>query len=120
LVIVPLLLSGCISADPNMGMVTEAVTAIPVGESTSVSAYDLAEAMLRAGFSREKVLKDGPAVRNALATSGGAQIREGKFVSALFSVHSGRLFVTSRMRGTFVQTLGLERPDKLYVVKAPE
>jgi hypothetical protein len=120
LVILSLLLPGCISADPNMGMVSEAVTAIPVGESASVSAYDLAEAMLRAGFSREQVLKDGPAVRNALATSGGAQIRKGKFVDALFSVHSGRLFVTSRMRGTFVQTLGLDRPDKLYVVKAPE
>jgi hypothetical protein len=103
-----------------MGMVSEAVTAIPVGESASVSAYDLAEAMLRAGFSREQILKDGPGVRNALATSGGAQIRQGKFVAALFSVHSGRLFVTSRTRGTFVQTLGLDKPDELYVVKAPQ
>jgi hypothetical protein len=114
------LLSGCVSADPNIVMTQEAVTSIPVGESTAVSAYDLAAAMVRAGFSRDQILKDGPAVRNALATSGGAQIRDGKFVSALFSVHAGRLYVTSRTRGTFVQDLGMHQPGKFVAAEPPQ
>ncbi len=104
-VCVAALLSACVSADPNIVRTTEPVTAIPVGEAAEISAYDLAEAMVRAGFTREQILKEGPAVRNALATSGGAQIRDGKFVSALFSIHAGRLYVTSRDRGTFIQQL---------------
>lgn len=90
---------------------TEApVLAIPVGEAAEVSAADLAQAMVRAGFSREEILKHGPAVRNSLATSGGAQVRDGKVIGALFSIHAGQLYVTSRTRGTFVQPLGVHAP----------
>jgi len=100
-------LSGCTTAiDRSVALSTEPVTAISVGEATAVSAYDLAEAMLRAGFTREDILRYGPAIHDALATSGGAQVREGQIVSALFAVHSDQLYVTSRTRGTFVQPLG--------------
>lgn len=103
-------LSGCASIDRSIPLTKQSVTPITVGEAAAVSAHDLAEAMLRAGFSREQILRDGPAVRNALATSGGAQLRSGNMVEALFAVHGERLYVTSRTRGTFVQPLrGLSR-----------
>jgi hypothetical protein len=106
-----LALSGCASIDRSIALTKQSVIPITVGEVTAVSAHDLAEAMLRAGFSREQILRDGPAVRNALATSGGAQLRSGKLVEALFAVHGDRLYVTSRTRGTFVQPLrGVSRP----------
>ncbi len=98
-------LASCESIDPNVAMTEQAVTPITAGEAADISADDLVSAMLKAGFSREQILRDGPKVRDSLATSGGAQIREGQFVSALFSIHDGKLYVTSRVRGTFVQQL---------------
>ena len=98
-------LSACATTDPNVAQMEQTVTPMTVGEVADVSADDLAKAMLTAGFTAEQVLKHGPAVRNSLATSGGAQIRDGKFVAALFSIHSRQLYVTSRARGTFVQPL---------------
>ena len=100
-----LALSGCATIDRSIALTQQSVTPITAGEATGISAHDLAEAMLRAGFSREEILREGPAVRNALATSGGAQLREGNLVEALFAVHGDRLYVTSRTRGTFVQPL---------------
>jgi hypothetical protein len=100
-----LALGGCASVDRSVALTQEVETPITVGDAASISAHDLAEAMLRAGFTREQILRDGPAVRNALATSGGAQLRSGKMVEALFAVHGDRLYVTSRTRGTFVQPL---------------
>lgn len=99
-------LFGCGTIDRSVVLSTQAVTPITVGDPTAVSAEDLAAAMLRAGFSRDDILRLGPQVYDALATSGGAQVREGRLVSALFAVHSDRLYVTSRTRGTFVQPLG--------------
>ena len=61
--------------------------------------------MLRAGFDREAILEHGPAIRNALATGGSAQVTEGPIVDALFAVHAQQLYVTSRTRGTFVRPL---------------
>jgi hypothetical protein len=100
-----LALGGCATIDRSVALTQEIVTPITVGDASAISAHDLAEAMLRAGFTREQILRDGPAVRNALATSGGAQLRSGKLVEALFAVHGDRLYVTSRTRGTFVQPL---------------
>jgi hypothetical protein len=100
-----LALGGCATIDRSVALTQEIVTPITVGDASAISAHDLAEAMLRAGFTRAQILRDGPAVRNALATSGGAQLRSGKLVEALFAVHGDRLYVTSRTRGTFVQPL---------------
>lgn len=104
-----LALASCTLADPNVVMTQQAVTPVTAGEAADVSADDLVAAMLKAGFSREQILKDGPAVHKSLATSGGAQIRDGKFVSALFSIHAGKLYVTSRSRGTFMVDLPRRR-----------
>jgi hypothetical protein len=104
-----LLLAGCAAPmmDRSLTLAHQTVTPVTVGEATSVEARDLADAMLRAGFSPEQILADGPAVRNALATSGGAQVRYGKVAEAIFAIHGDDLYITSRTRGTFVVPLTL-------------
>jgi hypothetical protein len=102
LLVLMLGLGGCVSADQSVVLATQAVSAITVGDASAVSADELATAMLQAGFSDESILRYGPDVHEALATSGGAQIREGKVVEALFAIHGNQLYVTSRTRGTFV------------------
>ncbi|MGM0633383.1 MAG: hypothetical protein ACQETO_09435 [Pseudomonadota bacterium] len=99
-------LSSCSTLDPGMATIEAAVTPTTIGHAGQVEADDLAEAMLRAGFSRPFILKNGGAIRNALATAGGAQIRDGESVEAIFAVHLETLYVTSRRRGTFIQALG--------------
>lgn len=101
-----LTLAACTTVDENIARTTEPVTPITVGEATEVSAFDLAQAMLRAGFTRDQILLHGAAIHHALATSGGAQVRDGKMVGALLSIHAGQLYVSSRSRGTFMQPLG--------------
>lgn len=98
-------LSSCASVDSNVAMTTQPVTAIVSGEPTDIAADDLAEALVRAGFTPDFVIENGPSIRNALAASGGVQIRDKKVIAALMSVQAGKLYVTSRERGTFVQTL---------------
>jgi hypothetical protein len=97
--------AGCSSTDRSVALAKQEVTSIPAGEAAAVSAPMLAEAMLRAGFKKEEVIEYGPEVRNALATSGGAQVRKGHVTEALFAIHSDSLYVTSRARGTFVQPI---------------
>lgn len=99
------ILQGCTTTDRAVALTEETVTPLSAGEPTEVSAGTLAEAMLRAGFSREQILSDGPQVRNAIAQAGGAQVREGRMIAALFAIQDSRLIVTSRMRGTFVLPL---------------
>jgi hypothetical protein len=100
------LLAAC-AGDRSIKLAEQTVTPVTVGQATSVEARDLAEAMLRAGFSPEQIITDGPAVRNALATSGGAQVRYGKVAEAIFAIHGDELYITSRTRGTFVMPLTL-------------
>lgn len=97
---------GCASIDRSVALTDSVVIPITVGEAGAVSAHDLAVAMLRAGFTREEILSHGAAVRTALATSGGAQMRRDKIVEALFAIHADQLYVTSRTRGSFTQSLG--------------
>jgi len=104
-VLFALLLSSCASVDPNIAMTTNTVVPITSGEPSDVAAVDLAEAMVRAGFDPDFILEHGPAIRNALAMSGGVQIRDKHVIAALMSTQDGKLYVTSRERGTFVQTL---------------
>jgi hypothetical protein len=97
--------AGCSSLDRSVALAKQDVTQIAVGEAAAVPALLLAKVMLRAGFEEEAVLRYGPSIRNALATSGGAQVRMGHVTEALFAVHSERLYVTSRQRGTFVEPI---------------
>jgi hypothetical protein len=109
-IIAAVALSACASMDRSVALTEDVVVPFTAGDATDVPADALAEAMLRAGFTPEAVLAHGVAVHHALATSGGAQVRQNDVVEAMFAVHAGQLYVTSRMRGTFVQKLGEERP----------
>jgi hypothetical protein len=101
-VVALLVLGGCVAADQSVMLATQAVMPITVGDASAVSADELAAAMVQAGFADKDVLLYGPDVHEALATSGGAQVRIGKVVEALFAIHGNQLYVTSRTRGTFV------------------
>jgi hypothetical protein len=108
-----LALSACASIDRSVALSEAAVVPITAGEAADVPAAALAEAMLRAGFTPEEIIRHGPALHNALATSGGAQVRQARVVSAVFAIHSDALYVTSRTRGTFMQPLhGELHPDR--------
>jgi hypothetical protein len=107
-------LQGCASTDRSLALSVQTVTPIAVGEAADVSADVLAEALLRAGFTPQEILDHGTDVHHALATSGGVQVRQGQLVEALLAVHTGKLYVTSRTRGTFVLPL-----DTVAVVAAP-
>ncbi len=98
------LLSGCAGAISCSVLLTDqAIMPIANGSATHVAPSDLAQAMLRAGFTRDEILQYGPGIGEALATSGAAQVRRGKVVAALFAVNDGQLIVTSLDR--FVQPL---------------
>ena len=101
------LLSACATTkfDSNIPLTRESVTPLVVGEAADVSAIVLASAMIRAGFTDEQILREGPVDRNALATSGGAQVRDEESILALFSVQNGLLYVSSRERGTFTMRI---------------
>lgn len=103
-----LVLSACATTkfDSNIPLTSQPVTALVVGDSADVSAVVLASAMIKAGFTDEQILREGPSVRNALATSGGAQVRDEESILALFSVKDGLLYVSSRERGTFTMRIG--------------
>jgi hypothetical protein len=99
-------LAGCTTMDQSVALATQPVMAIAVGDARAVSPDDLASAMVGAGFAKDDILSYGPDVEQALASSGGAQVRQNKMVDALFAVHGDKLYVTSRTRGTFVMPLG--------------
>ena len=100
-----LTLAGCASTDRSIALSEEAVTPMTVGESRDVSADELAEALLRAGLTREHILQHGVDIRNALANSGGARVRITNLVEAMLAIHGDRLYVVSRTRGTFTVPL---------------
>lgn len=108
-----LVLSGCATFDESIAITQETVLPINAGDTAEVSALDLAEAMLRAGFEPPEILLHGPAVRNALAAAGGAQVRSGGGVQAMMTIHADRLYVASRTRGTFIIPLGARGRDRV-------
>jgi len=98
-------LGGCSGADWAVQRTTENVSSISVGDPGEVNATVLASAMLRAGFTRAEILDQGPRIRRALATKGGAEARRDGEMIALFSHKEGALYVTSAQSGTFVRQL---------------
>jgi hypothetical protein len=100
-----LVLAACGAMDSNVARFEEPVTAVQTDATADVPAIVLARALAEAGLSADQILEYGPAVRNALARSGGAQISEGATVLALVSVLDGRLYVVSGETGTVVLPL---------------
>ena len=99
------LLVGCAGIDGNVARFEADVQKITVGEPFAISARDLAAVMLQAGFTGEEILDYGPKVRNAIGTSGGAQINKDRYARAILTVQEGKLYVSSRDFGTFLREL---------------
>lgn len=80
---------------------------IPVSnrEVAALSAEDIVRVMLRAGFSDEQILELGTELRNELGLSGATQINVGDKVEAIFAVDGDYVYVSSRLRGSFIYDL---------------
>lgn len=101
LILAATLLSAC-AQDPNLKRSNETVSSLAVGDPGEVGAMTLAQAMMRAGFTRDEILDLGPGIRRSLARNGGAQAQRKGAIVALFSHKDGKLYVTSGHSGTFV------------------
>jgi NACalpha-BTF3-like transcription factor len=68
----------------------------------SLKADDIVLIMRQAGFSDEQILQLGTDLRNALLLSGAAQVKLRDKVEAIFAVHDNYVFITTRLRGSFI------------------
>ena len=101
------LLMGCRPIKwPEMGRPSEGLQVVGLSnrDVAALSSDDIVRIMRRAGFSDEQILKLGTELRNALLTSGAAQIKKGQ-VEAIYAVHGEYVFITTRLRGSFVYDL---------------
>ena len=78
------------------------VTPLSNQDVIAMSADDIIRIMRRAGFSDEQILQLGTDVRNALLLSGAAQVRLRDKVEVIFAVHDDYVFITTRLRGSFI------------------
>lgn len=67
-----------------------------------LTADDVVQLMRRAGFSDEQILELGTDLRNGLFHSGAAQVKRRDTLEAVFAVHGDYVFITTRLRGTFI------------------
>lgn len=68
----------------------------------ALDADDVVHVMRRAGFSDEQILALGTELRNALLYSGAVQVKLRDKVEAVFAVHGDYVFITTRLRGSFI------------------
>lgn len=68
----------------------------------ALDADDIVRLMRRAGFSDEQIIDAGTELRNSLATSGGASIRTGDRVQAVFAVDGNCVHVSSHQTGSAI------------------
>ena len=92
--------AGCTDRTPKFGVVS-----VDNQEVAALAAEDVVRVMLRAGFTNEQILELGTELRNELAFSGAVQINEEDKVQAILAVDSGYVYVSSRLRGSFIYDL---------------
>jgi hypothetical protein len=67
------------------------------------SADDIVAMMLKVGFSEQQIVEMGETLRNALVSSGAAEVRRGKEVGAIFAVYKNdTIFIQTRRGGTYI------------------
>ena len=73
-------------------------------EVIALSPDDIVNIMQRVGFLDEQIMELGTDLRNTLGTSGAAQLKiKGRDkIEATFAVHDGNLYISTRLRGTFI------------------
>jgi hypothetical protein len=97
-----LTVAACGAADSNVQRFEAPVTPVQTNETADVPALVLARGLAEAGLTRDQILEYGPATRNALARSGGAQIADGERVLVLVTILDQQLYVVSQEVGTVV------------------
>lgn len=70
----------------------------------TLSSDDIVRIMRRSGFSDDQILQLGTEVRNGLLLSGAVQVRKKK-VEAIFAVRGDYIYITTRLRGSFIYDL---------------
>jgi hypothetical protein len=77
---------------------------IPLGNQdvVALTATDVVQVMRRAGFSDDQILELGTELRSGLFHSGAVQIKLRDKVEAVFAVHGDYVFITTRLRGSFI------------------
>jgi len=87
-----------------VGCTHNQVQVIPASnrQVAALSADDIVRVMRQAGFSDEQTLEFGTDLRNGLALSGAAQIKVDDKVEAIFAVHGDYVYISSRLRGSFI------------------
>ena len=68
----------------------------------ALSTDDIIEVMRRAGFSNQQILDLGQDMHEGLMHSGAAQLKVDNEVEAIFAVHGDCIYITTRMRGSFI------------------
>ena len=70
----------------------------------TLSSDDVVRIMRRAGFSDDQILELGTDLRNGLLLSGAVQVKKKK-VEAIFAVRGEYIYITTRLRGSFIYDL---------------
>lgn len=78
------------------------IVPVPSRNVLALTPNDIIQVMSRAGFSDDQIIEFGPLVRKGLLNSGAVQVRQGDTVEALFAVQADFVYVSTRMRGSFV------------------
>ena len=70
--------------------------------AVDLSVSDVIEIMRRTGFSDEQIAEFGKKMRDGLSLSGATQLKVGDNVEAIFAVRKDCVYITTRMRGSFI------------------
>jgi hypothetical protein len=85
--------------------------------TSPLTAKDVVTMMLHVGFSEKQILELGESLRNALMTSGAAQVKQGNKVGALFAVFENDcIYITTRASGIYIYDV---RNGKFGLGQAP-
>ena len=81
------------------------VIPIPNQQVAELGSDDIVRVMRRAGFSDEQIWELGAQLRDGLLRAGAVQISRNNIVEVQFAIRSDRVYVTARLRGSFVYDL---------------
>ena len=77
----------------------------PNRDVAALSADDIVRVMQRAGFADDQIIHLCTDLRNSLSSTGAAHIVIDGKVEAIFAVEGERLYIASRLRGSFIYNL---------------
>jgi hypothetical protein len=100
-----LFISGCalgVRNEAEQVSKTKVIAILANQDVADLSADDIVIIMKSAGFSDDEILDLGTDLRNALSSSGLAQIQSGKSVEAIFAVKQNYLHISSQRKGSFI------------------